>query len=390
MGFVRSRDVLPRAATPRAALLMGILPGIVAIMAHSNVSADDELAAVMDNLHQNEALYEDIEIVWRSSFTFGEIKRVTDQHLRSRERNGRYVRQDGMYYIDHETDQASEVVAVHRGLLQAYDGEMTRILEERGGHIGNVVKEFQDTRYKVLPHALPLRRKHVKVPLSIWLQGREAIRAHLNGEIDKTTELYDQTLSYLGLETVDDLECAVVSVAYYRRGGDPEKLISRRHFWLAVDRNYLPIQTKHFSLGLSDELPMTKTSLQDLRELAPGVWFPFVSTIAVYDRGSLRDDGKYVVGSSEELVVEKAMLDPQYDISFFRDIQFPDGTPVYEIEQEEIVKSYVQGGGPPVDAAGYPQPAGGISSTMWLGIANAILIAAAIIVYLWMRARHRR
>src|SRR5690606_32969754 len=81
---------------------------------------------------------------------------------------------------------------------------------------------------------------------------------------------------------------------------------------------------------------------------SPGVWFPFRATILVYDTSFMREDGKHIVGSSETFIVERASLQPQYDIGFFQNVEFPNGTAVYEIEQGEIVKSYVQGGGPPV------------------------------------------
>jgi hypothetical protein len=72
----------------------------------------------------------------------------------------------------------------------------------------------------------------------------------------------------------------------------------------------------------------------------------------------------------QEYAVEQVALNPKYDVAFFRDVPFPGGTAVYEIENGKILRSYRQGA---------PDAPGGLASTSgfrrwWLLWANFALV----------------
>jgi hypothetical protein len=116
--------------------------------------------------------------------------------------------------------------------------------------------------------------------------------------------------------------------------------------WLAIDRNFLPVReesvrpwqqpidptaTKPYGIGVVDEL----------KEIAPGVWFPLRVTTTVYDCDELYRKGRYVVSGRYDLAVTAVDPDPHYDVSFFRNIEFPPDTLVYTVRDGKIIGSEV-------------------------------------------------
>jgi hypothetical protein len=83
--------------------------------------------------------------------------------------------------------------------------------------------------------------------------------------------------------------------------------------------------------------------------------------------------GKPLVQSRRETQVTKAVLDPQYDLSLFRDIPIPDGMPVIEIKEGEKLRDYLQGNAPPPAARW---------SWWWLVVC---VVAAVVLGILWRR-----
>ena len=49
--------------------------------------------------------------------------------------------------------------------------------------------------------------------------------------------------------------------------------------WLAIDRNYLPIRQEAYTYHYSKSDPVGVGVAKDLREIAPGIWFPFAAEI---------------------------------------------------------------------------------------------------------------
>ncbi len=95
------------------------------------------------------------------------------------------------------------------------------------------------------------------------------------------------------------------------------------------------------------------------------------------------------MGWRERYVVERAQLDPQYDKEFFSNVDFPDGTPMYEVRNGNIVRSWQQGApetlGRPVASAG---PWRWV--LVWLNVAVLVVLAIVLIVRKRIAARRRQ
>src|SRR5262249_20510725 len=116
--------------------------------------------------------------------------------------------------------------------------------------------------------------------------------------------------------------------------------------------------------------------------ISPGVWLPFSLTSTIYDERELVH-GKKVVNNTTKFSLEKAELDPKYDIALFREIKFPDGTPIYELKDNKVVASYYQGG-----RAG-KKGASAWLAWVWWALVGALLIGA-VAGGVRIRRAHRR
>ena len=82
--------------------------------------------------------------------------------------------------------------------------------------------------------------------------------------------------------------------------------------------------------------------VDQMRELAAGLWFPMKLTVIDYDRQACGKQKKQVVGSRTEMTVEKVDLAPHHDHAFFRNVTIPADLPVFTIKDRTLVGSPFQ------------------------------------------------
>ena len=116
---------------------------------------------------------------------------------------------------------------------------------------------------------------------------------------------------------------------------------------------------------------------RDFREIGPGIWLPFKYSITVYDERTIKEENKLVVSNRREARIEKAELDPHYDLSLFRDIPMPEHAAVYELTGGKITRSYEIGGESP------PQTG---RSKLWLML-FAGSVGASVALGAWLAKR---
>jgi hypothetical protein len=309
----------------------------------SAAEASPGIQTVLQKLAVNEARYANIEVEWSATYRASPHKYSIPDQLAYRQRRGRYVRQGDLFFLDFSSSNAPQSTAVTEHLLCGFDGALTLSLEEQtGGRTANIVTGRRESFRRLHPYTIPIGTRNISVALAAWLGGDEEIKKHRGAKIDKR---YRFVASSLGRDTQRGLVCEKVAVDSFDRRQQPPAADSRRIFWLAIDRNYLPLETLWFETRVSADVPLEQTSLNDLAEIAPGLWYPRSATTTVFDRRSLLDDRRQVTSWTEEFRINKVDASPQHDVHFFRNVVFPNGTPVYEInERDEITRSYVAGG----------------------------------------------
>jgi hypothetical protein len=310
-------------------------------------AADDgTMARVVDNVRVNEELYKNIEIISDHNYKYIESRWSKPTFLKSNEGVFRCVLQNDMIYCKDDAMQARLDGKSRRGsVASGYDGVRTR-LADYGGNWANIndQKLVYPIIHRVNPFTILLRRQRLTFPLHVWIGGE--------AEISKQKSYlsrYHYRVESSGKDVVDGLPCLKVRIEWRGEQTPPGKE-ARGELWLAPDRNYIPVKWELYDLAISSDHPMDSSHSEDFRELAPGVWYPFRSTILQYDQYAYAEDRKLVLVSSEEYTAEKVELDPHYDLGLFRDIPIPNGMVVYEIHDGQVTKGYVQGGKPKPEA----------------------------------------
>jgi hypothetical protein len=147
---------------------------------------------------------------------------------------------------------------------------------------------------------------------------------------------------YQGEEMVETHPCQKVAIKHIIATSG--YLHSAWVLWLAQDRNYLPLRCEAYTYSASKTIPVGQAVSRDLREIAPGVWFPYEVIYTAYNELTLRAHQRQELKWRERYTVRSVSLEPHYPIAFFRDLNIPDGTYVYEINASgKIGRSYVKG-----------------------------------------------
>jgi hypothetical protein len=346
--------------------------------APTTASAEVTLADIIRNLQQNEELYENIEIAMQETYDIGDRKPEgfefsgrKGSEISHKQSETRCVSQGKWFRIDRKGVSKNAKRAFSLDRFRAFDGEKTRVFEQNA--IANISDERLEDSTFIRPHMLAIRYMDLPIPFSVYLSGHEAIRKH---PLAQWSESLTLDVSYEGEDTLANLTCHRVFVMVRTKSGH---VSSRVEFWLAEERNYLPIKRYLFSPSKSKTIPIGESTMSDLREIKPGIWMPFDTTVKAFDRFAVRDEGRQKLRWKQQYVVERAELDPKYDRSFFSNMELPDGAAVYQLEDRKIVRSWRQGG---PKAKGAPTTAAGFQKwwILWVNVAVVLLLVAIFVV----------
>ena len=359
-------------------LWVGVLAGTAV-----HVRGDDSsrLAAIIDNVRSQEALYADLEVKWQYSIRKEHLPGDSPGVIDTASVAFRSVRQKGLSYLNVDGSAESiEGSVVDPNFILGYDGKVTRSIRS-DGKIANVQqRRAVDSRF-FSPHTIVLEHYSLSFPLSILLQGDQAIKAHPGGRNFSSDRV---EVSYVGEEEFGGVGCQKVAIEWVAPNAEKRIVNSRSLLWLAPLRNYLPLKEEGYNLVVdSPTIPVEVCTAKDLREIAPGIWLPFSVEITIYSQLAARQN-RLVVDQRKSFEVESASLTPDYDISLFRDIPFPDGSLVYNVNAEgEITGSYQKGA--PLDPHQPPRS----TSAQWLLGMNLAFLLLIVGILLWRRRRFR-
>lgn len=340
---------------------------------------DDRLQKIIENVHQHEALYADLDVRLRETYRIGEHAPAVSQdgieEIIGRDLAIHYVSQDDLFRLEIEGQSRSNTRTPSRNRIRAFDGTTTRLHDQDA--VGNIISGPSPDDNAVHPHMLLMRYSFLRIPLSTLLKGDAAIAAHPFGKPNPNLR---HQIRYEGEEEFQGLKCHRVSVESVRNADG--QATSRREYWLAEDRNFIPVRLVSYNYNASRDVPSGEGIVEEFREISKGVWFPMVAHFAAHDELYLQREGTQRLQWREDYIVEEASLEPKYDLAYFRDVDFPDGTAMYEVENGEIKRSWRQG------APEAPEgPTASEASQWWLLWVNGTVVAVLVAVFLVRRAR---
>ena len=118
---------------------------------------------------------------------------------------------------------------------------------------------------------------------------------------------------------------------------------TRREFWLAEDRNLIPVRILSFHDRDSDFLPTSEAVVEDWLQVQPGVWYPRKASVKRYNSILLRREDKQVLAWRMDFDVQSVELNPEAEALQFTQFDFPPGTSVSEWKDGKQVRLFEQG-----------------------------------------------
>jgi hypothetical protein len=136
------------------------------------------------------------------------------------------------------------------------------------------------------------------------------------------------TVEYVGDSIVGGLHCHKLKCSL-----PPDvRAVPENHFfvWLARDRNLLAVRHEWHEPGWIATLPTGVKYVDDLREIRPGVWFPYRTTMLAFQKFSREglSENRPLLQWRHDIDVESLETDPDVDGQLFTRLEVPAGTAV--------------------------------------------------------------
>ncbi len=303
---------------------------------------DDEwgrknLADLATRLGEQEKLYGDLEVKTRSISTY--------PHSTASAQNVRY-------------DELAEEHSIHKGDLaylatrqkmalpagwqdtsiqrNAYDGEWTRMVwgqDPRNPQgLGVVLRRGYNRNLVGMPGGLSVLRPHTMLLRQNWLVGSLQHHLALRPSDQAGANARMIRFRYCGAAEVDGRPCIEIL------GNSPRARFSQGNpivLYLASDRNDLPIRAEQYgNVGGNRLMPINIDTCGDLREIAPGRWFPFRLTEFSFDVWAQVSQGWAVLNWRRDTTVESVAPASRVGDAVFRDVVAPAGAWV-QVQDED-------------------------------------------------------
>ncbi len=285
-----------------------------------------KLAELVERVREQERRYVELEVQARCTYRldaswFFRAEAITNQtdELRS-DLHGElaFFEQRG------EFDTMAGVHSDQR-MVQAFDGRWTRTLyrNRRGGQPeqgwaslrkgGGGKTEGRSDGIPVLrPHTFLVRDDGIFGPLA------DLLVSPWHDKVNK----YRLRFRHCGEEELDGHPCVKLRGDVTMHEGQPPS--SFMALWLATDRNLIPIKLEHYGGNFDlQPIPWGISRCDDFREIAPGLWYPFQSTLLAFDNWGRSPQRRIILRSRRVYEVESVKVSPAVDVSLFRDVMVP-------------------------------------------------------------------
>jgi thiol-disulfide isomerase/thioredoxin len=296
-----------------------------------------KLAEVIAKVRENEAKYADLEVKARMDYRhLGSDVFMEGIHT-GQSRSQHSVLRGALAYFTSRGGYAT-VGGDHydEAEVQAFDGAWTRGFD-RSKQNGQEEQRWASLRRGGMGKAegrddgIPVFRPHTFLVRDDWIYG--PLGDLLVSPWHDKRNKYRLRFRYCGEEEFDGHPCVKLRGEVTVREGHPPH--GYMAFWLAADQNYIPIKLEHYggNFGLSP-VPGGIYRCDDFREIAPGIWYPFRSTLLSFNNWVPTSQRRISLQWRRVYTVESATLAPKVDDALFHDVIVPAGTEVQVSDEE--------------------------------------------------------
>jgi hypothetical protein len=309
-------------------------------------TGERRLREALATLRENEARYANLEVKARSQekYVISYDQRmgpfITDnRHERSVSRGTRGYLSTREDFVGQSGTRSSY------DEIETFDGRWGRRLIRSGVVGGNELYHASiwnrgDRNPERRGDAIPLLRPHGLLvrPLFIYLPLSDFLTlSSFDKDFDQSLKTY-----YCGEGEIDGHPCVALRAEIRRAPRSPALFGGfAMVFWLATDRNYVPIRFETYSSDREQHIPSVIGHCTDFREIASGLWYPFRSELLQAHPIS-ETQGWLLLRSRFELDVESATLGLAKDAPAY-DINVPARTSVRLLDSEgKAIREFTQ------------------------------------------------
>jgi hypothetical protein len=334
----------------------------------------DYAERVIASIRENEELYKNIDLRWKSVYTLETPKDARSSYLFASEvKTIRSLTRDEKFLVE---VQGTRIMADGRTFDASYECTFDgRDYRYRDAQVGNLNHD-RVSNDAISRSPCFLGFSHLQeYSVSNYL-ATGGSRKEFNGEPSKVVNGASDGPIIDGLKTVR----LVHHVEMFNKG--EVMYIGDDVLWLVPERNWLPVRSEVYFYYPKKEygslrVPAVVSHAEGWRELQPGVW---IATQGTEDFWDVKSDSHVIKTYHKTYEVTFAELDGGGDDTVFRSITFPKGLLVHEIRGGKPVRSYVVG------SVGDVSPG---SRGWWMAIAALIALAVLVAIVLTYRRRYR-
>lgn len=338
------RDVAIPADLPVFTIRDGRLEGSTSTDPIDDVEGSKKFKELVDKVKKEEHKYEDIEVeaIYRyrlKNIRYFGIKSYVGQTYDEQS----IVKGDKTFFTSRGTGSVidgarseSESIAASDGFwMRSYNIQKSENQRDYHGATLRKVEEGRSGRDGVevfRPHSLLIRDMFIKDSLS----------EYLTSQIEDRSTNSKKRFRYCGETVFDGRPCVKILKETLGRDGKPP--IYTTVYWLAIDRNLIPIRSEIYNVkGPNLGLPVTIARCDDLREIAPGLWYPFrTSNYSMNELSEIREP-LAAVDMTREYIIKSVQVSPRVDASLFHRVVLPAGTRVgVANEENEYIGEFTQ------------------------------------------------
>jgi hypothetical protein len=301
------------------------------------VAADSTLQMVTENVLSSERLYQDVDVEFREEYSlFGDPVEMSVGNKRFAQVSAessdiRYVSQRGKFRITYKQNKQAAGIGGNLNMVSTrmFDGDITRLfMTEQNGKpgIANEIAGRENDLKVVRPHMFLLRDAMLALPLSTYMEGDNAVKSF---GLKETPSNLKVEVEYKGAAEFDGLNCHIVWISHVTRNSGEAN--DRWVLWLAEDRNFIPVHRESFTFRFSKTIPIGNGTVSSWQEVGKGVWFPSEVRLERFDSLKVQSDGAQVLTGVHKFHSRVLTLEPDYEPSYFQDIEIPDKSAVYRV-----------------------------------------------------------
>ena len=296
-----------------------------------------KLADVVAKVHEQELRYVDLEVKARVEYEKLGMDLLMEGVFTGQKQDERSVVRGSLAYFTTRGGYSTLGGQRSEGNeVQAFDGQWTRTLR-RSAHDDQKEQIYASLRKggggkaEGRHDGIPVLRPHTFLVRDDWLHGPLADLL-VSPWHDKRNK-YRSRFRYCGEEVLDGHPCVKLRMEVTTGEGKPPS--SFRAFWLATDRNYIPIKLEHYggNFGLPP-MPGGISRCDNFREISPGLWYPFRSTVLSFENWQHMAQRRLTVNWRRVYEVESAALSPVVDVALFHEVVLPAGTKVQVSDED--------------------------------------------------------